>query len=85
LVDKKKSHSTQSAFVQCDLEFPPFQNKLKDLEETELDAFLKKIETINRMTWTQIYATSSKGAEKRGLSSLHGRDAPAPTAFTSKI
>jgi len=66
LADKKKSHSTQSEFVQCDLEYPPFQEELKDLEAGELDAFFNKVETINRMTWTQVYATSSKGL-KRGL------------------
>jgi len=53
--------------VQCDLEFPAFQKELGDLEAAELDAFLNKVETINRMTWAQVYATSSKGAQKRGL------------------
>ena len=53
--------------MQCDLEFPAFQKELGDLEAAELDAFLNKVETINRMTWAQVYATSSKGAQKRGL------------------
>ena len=67
MADRKKTGSTQSEFVQCDLEYPPFQDELKDLETGEFDAFFNKVETINRMTWTQVYATSSKGAQKRGL------------------
>jgi len=67
LVDKKKTGSTQNELVQCDLEFPAFQKELADLENADLDAFLNKIETINRMTWAQVYATSSKGTQKRGL------------------
>jgi hypothetical protein len=49
------------------LEFPAFQQQLAGLESAAFDTFLKKIETINKMTWNQIYATSSKGKEKRGL------------------
>lgn len=64
---KHKSGSTQNELVQCDLEFPAFQQQLADMESAAFDALLKKIETINKMTWNQIYATSSKGKEKRGL------------------
>lgn len=64
---KKKPHSTQGELVQCDLEYPPFQAELKELEAGDLDAFFNKLETIHRMTWTQVYATSSKGPQKRGL------------------
>jgi len=67
LADKKKTGSTQSELVQCDLEFPSFQQELKELETAELDAFFNKVENINQMTWTQVYATSSKGAQKRGI------------------
>jgi hypothetical protein len=67
LSDKKKFGSTQSELVQCDLEFPPFQAELGELESKELDALLNKIDTINQMTWAQVYATSSKGPQKRGL------------------
>ena len=49
------------------MEFPAFQRQLADLESAALEALLKKIETINKMTWNQIYATSSKGKGKRGL------------------
>ena len=49
------------------MEFPPFQKQLAELESSELDALLNKIETINRMTWSQVYGTSSRGKGKRGL------------------
>ena len=64
---KPKSGSTQNELVQCDLEFPAFQKDLADLESRQIDAVLNKVETINRMTWNQVYATSSKGKDKRGL------------------
>lgn len=66
MADKNKP-STQSELVQCDLDYSPFQDDLLDLEQTEFNSFFKKVETINRMTWAQVYATSSKGAQKRGL------------------
>ena len=67
MAGKPKSGSTQNQLVQCDLELPAFQQQLADLESGELDALLKKIEIINKMTWNQIYATSSKGKGKRGV------------------
>jgi hypothetical protein len=67
LVKKTKIGSTQNELVECDLEFVSFQKELEQLETAELDTVLKKIETINQMTWAQVYSTSSKGAEKRGL------------------
>ena len=67
MAGKSRSESTQNEVVQCDLEFPAFQKQLGGLESAELDSFLNKIETINKMTWHQVYATSSKGPGKRGL------------------
>lgn len=64
---KPESGSTQPELVQCDLDFPAFQKQLGYLESAEFDAFLNKVETINKMTWNQVYATSSKGRGKRGL------------------
>ena len=62
-----KTGSTQNELIECDLEFPLFQRELSKLESTELDAVFAKVETINKMTWAQVYATSSKGEGKRGL------------------
>lgn len=67
MADKKKTESTQNELVQCDLEFPALQTELGHLAGADLDAFLNKMETINQMTWAQVYATSSKGAHKRGI------------------
>ncbi|MBI4405994.1 MAG: hypothetical protein HY537_17675 [Deltaproteobacteria bacterium] len=53
--------------MQCDLEFPPIVEELGQLEAAELEAVLNKVETINKMTWAQVYSTSSKGPNKRGL------------------
>ena len=64
---KRKSGSTQNELVLCDLEFPPFQDQLDNLESSELVAVLNKVEMINKMNWNQVYATSSKGKGKRGL------------------
>ena len=65
--NKKATGSTQNELVQCDLEFPPLQIELKNLEPLQLDQFFNCIEKIKKMTWAQIYATSSKGAGKRGI------------------
>lgn len=65
--NKKTTGSTQNELVQCDLEFPPLQNELGDLEALQLNQFFTCIEKIQKMTWAQIYATSSKGAGKRGI------------------
>ncbi len=67
MVAKTKSGSTQNELVECDLEFPGLQDQLKKLESAEFDVLLNKLETINKMTWNQVYATSSKGKGKRGL------------------
>ena len=67
MAGKSKTRSTQNELVECDLEFPPFRKALQDLEAVELDAVIGKVETINRMTWAQVYATASKGPGKRGL------------------
>ena len=64
---KSKAGSTQNDLVQCDLEFLPFQKALAGLESAQMDVVLNKVETINKMTWNQVYATSTKGRGKRGL------------------
>jgi hypothetical protein len=53
--------------VECDLEFPLVKKQLKHLDQHEKNKVIKATQKINRMTWEQIYATSSKGAGKRGL------------------
>ena len=65
--NKKVTGSTQNELVICDLEFPLLQNELKNLEALQLDQFFSCVEKSQKMTWAQIYATSSKGPGKRGL------------------
>ncbi len=65
--NKSSSGSTQSELVVCDLEFAGFQKSLGDLSTKEVEQFFDIIEKkIQKMTWAQVYATSSK-TQKRGL------------------
>jgi hypothetical protein len=66
-ISKDETDSTQHELVKCDLEFPGLVKSLATLTNDELEAFMKSINKIQQMTWAQIYATSSKGAGKRGL------------------
>jgi hypothetical protein len=61
-----KAVSTQHEYVECDLEFPRFIKELSELEAIEFDQVEDSIEKIKKMTWDQIYKTSSK-TQKRGL------------------
>ena len=64
--NKKSTGSTQHELVECDIEFPRLQKELEDLEAEELDQVEDSIEKIQKMSWDQIYKTSSK-SQKRGL------------------
>lgn len=61
-----KPESTHHELAECDLEFPRFQKELEQLELKELQELEKCLEKIEKMTWAQILATSSKQG-KRGL------------------
>ena len=63
---KKAEESTQHDLVVCDLEFPRLGEELVELEMDELEQVERTIGKIHRMTWEQIYKTSSK-SQKRGL------------------
>jgi len=65
-VAKKTPQSTQHEFVKCDLEFQRVIEELQNLKPAELDKVEASIEKIQKMTWDQIYKTSSK-SQKRGL------------------
>jgi thiamine biosynthesis protein ThiC len=65
-VANNKALSNQHLLVICDLDFPRLQAELGDLESIELDQFSETIKKIQKMTWDQIYKTSSK-TQKRGL------------------
>lgn len=67
MVSKKKTTSTsQHQLVVCDLTFPRLQEELVDLEDLEFNRFEEAIKKIEKMTWDQVYKTSSKN-QKRGL------------------
>ena len=54
--------------VIVDMDFPGFLDDLEDLENKELDAVQASIDKIIKMTWADIYKTSSKTpGNKRGL------------------
>ncbi|MCC7441005.1 MAG: hypothetical protein IT285_05205 [Bdellovibrionales bacterium] len=61
-----KRTSTHNEPVQCDLEFPRLVQELVALEHGEAEQFFDCVEKLQRMTWAQILATSSK-TQKRGL------------------
>jgi len=63
---KSPQGSTQHELVECDLEFPRVQKELADLELDQLEQVENSVEKIQKMTWDQIYKTSSK-TQKRGL------------------
>lgn len=66
MANKKTKTSSQHEPVICDLGFPRLQNELLDLESAEFDQVEETVKKIEKMTWDQIYKTSSK-TQKRGL------------------
>lgn len=64
--NKNLKESTQHELVVCDLKFPRIQKELLDIKDNEFNQFENIIEKIQKMTWDQIYKTSSK-KQKRGL------------------
>ncbi len=63
---KKPIPSNQHKNVEVDLEWPRVQMELQDLEIKELDQIEATVDKIKKMTWDQVYKTSSK-TQKRGL------------------
>lgn len=60
--------STQHKLVEVDINFPRFLEEFEELETREADQLLKTLSRIERMTWNDIYRSSSKTAgEKRGI------------------
>lgn len=50
------------------MNFPGFARALQEVSLTELQEFLCKVNQIQKMTWDQIYKTSTKNPkDKRGL------------------
>lgn len=63
---KRLATSNQHKNIEIDLEWPRVQAELQNLESKELDQVESSIEKIKKMTWDQVYKTSSKN-QKRGL------------------
>ncbi len=60
--------TTQHRYVLVDSSFPKFLEALADLEANEQEAILDTIDKIQRMTWDDVYKTSSKTpGQKRGI------------------
>ncbi len=66
VANKKTQTSNQHEQVVCDLNFPRLQKELLDLGSDEFDQVEDSVKKIEKMTWDQIYKTSSK-TQKRGL------------------
>ncbi len=65
-MSKKTTSANQHKNIEVDLEFPRAQKELQVLENKELDQIEATIEKVKKMTWDQVYKTSSK-TQKRGL------------------
>ena len=63
---QKTTSANQHKNIEVDLEFPRAQKELQALENKELDQIEATIEKVKKMTWDQVYKTSSK-TQKRGL------------------
>lgn len=66
MVNKKLKISSQHVSVLCDLNFPRLQKELLSLEGSEFEQVEDSVKKIEKMTWDQVYKTSSK-TQKRGL------------------
>jgi len=65
---KPQKHSTQNQLVKPDLTFPGFMDDLRSLTTSDYNVFKERIQHIKKMTWQQVYDTSSKSRQgKRGL------------------
>lgn len=65
-MSKAKPESTQYEYIVCDLEWPRIINELRELDDRELKQVESTVEKLKKMTWDQLYKTSSK-TQKRGL------------------
>ena len=63
---KQQFASTQNELIVCDLEYSRVVEEMSDLELDELEQFEETVEKVKKMTWEQVYKTSSK-TQKRGL------------------
>ncbi|MBI2602752.1 MAG: hypothetical protein HYW48_06830 [Deltaproteobacteria bacterium] len=73
---KKTTHrkplSTQNELVVVDTDFPGFLNDLEKIADSELDSVQATINKIEKMTWADVYRTSSKTpGQKRGINYEH--------------
>lgn len=66
MANKRGQASAQHQLVICDLGFPRLQNELLNLEIAEFNQVEETVKKIEKMTWDQIYKTSSK-TQKRGI------------------
>lgn len=58
--------STQHELVECDLSHKRFISELEDLQENQIKQVQDSIDKIEKMTWDQVYKTSSR-TQKRGI------------------
>ena len=67
-VSRSHSGTTQHHYVLVDTSYPRFLKSLANLEVDEQEAILDTISKIQKMTWDDVYKTSSKTpGQKRGI------------------
>ena len=77
--------STQHELVRCDLTFPPLVEELKALKKKDpkqVEAVFEAVAKIKRITWQQVFATASKGKNKRGVNWVQNFTHREPPDFT---
>ena len=68
MVKQKNSSSTQNNNVFVDLNFPGILDQIRALNDQDFKVFKSRIEYIGKLTWQNIYNTSTKNPKlKTGL------------------
>lgn len=63
--DEAVKQSTQNAFVKVDVDFEEFQGQFFELVQSEQAEVFKAITKLQKMTWQDLWNTSTKGHGKR--------------------
>ena len=76
---KSDKSSTQSSYIAVDVGFQGFKDDFSKLEVDEISDFFDAISRLQKMTWQQLWDTSTKKAgEKRGFNyeKIEGQTTP---------
>ncbi len=60
-------NSTQKEYVRVDLSFPAFVKQLATMERDQLQAIMNSIVKLQKTSWHELWAQSTKGKGKTGF------------------